>query len=267
MLIIGENINATIPKVKAAILQKDGEFLQNLAISQEAAGAGLIDINVGTGEGTAEDEKKDMQWLVGLVKDAVKCNLCIDSDNAEVMEAGLNAAGDRAGMINSTKGSQKNLAAMMPLAKKHGLPIIGLAMDEGGIPKDSDARVEIAGRILKAAEAEGIAQSDVYIDPLVMPISTDNTQGKVTLDTLAKLKQSYPEAKAVLAVSNVSFGLPQRALVNGTLVSMAAYLGVDALLINPKNKRLKASILASNVVLGRDRHCRKYSRAARTEQI
>jgi len=267
MLIIGENINATIPRVKEAILGKDDSFLIDLAKKQEAAGAGLVDINVGTGEGTAEDEARDMEWLVGLVKEAVACNLSIDSDNPGVLEAGLNAAGDRAGMINSTKGSDKDLGNVMPLAKRYGLPIVGLAMDEKGIPKDAAARIEIAGMILAAAEAEGVPHSNVYIDPLVMPISTDNAQGKVTLDTLAGLKAKYPEAKAVLAVSNASFGLPKRAIVNSAFVSMAAYLGIDALLINPMNSRLKGMILASNVVLGKDRHCRKYSRAVRAEQI
>jgi 5-methyltetrahydrofolate corrinoid/iron sulfur protein methyltransferase len=155
----------------------------------------------------------------------------------------------------------------MPLAKKHSLPIIGLAMDESGIPRDAASRVDIAGKILAAADKEGVARGDVFIDPLVMPISTDNTQGAVTLETLAGLKQQYPDAKSVLAVSNASFGLPKRAVVNSTLVAMAAYLGIDALLMNPMNKRLKGTVLASSVVLGRDRHCRKYSRAVRNEQI
>jgi len=267
MLIIGENINATIPKVKEAILNKDEALLVELAKNQEAAGAKLIDINVGTGEGTADDEIKDMQWLIALVKKATGINLCIDSDNPEVLEAGIEAAGDRAGMINSTKGGQKELSSIMPLAKKHGLPIIGLAMDENGIPRDAATRVDIAGKILAAAEKEDVAHGDVYIDPLVMPISTDNAQGAVTLETLAGLKQKYPEAKAVLAVSNASFGLPKRAVVNSTMVTMAAYLGIDALLMNPMNKRLKGTVLASNVVLGKDRHCRKFSRAVRNEQI
>jgi len=267
MLIIGENVNATIPKVKEAILAKDEAFLIDLAKRQEAAGAGLIDINVGTGEGTAEDEASDMKWLVGLVMDAVGCKLSIDSDNPVVLEAGLDAAGERAGMINSTKGSDKDLLGVMPLAKKYSLPIVGLAMDKKGIPKDAATRVQIAGKILDAAASEGVPQSNVYIDPLVMPISTDNAQGMVTLQTLAGLKETYPEAKTVLAVSNASFGLPKRAIINGAFVSIAAYLGVDALLINPMNSRLKGMILASNVVLGRDRHCRKYSRAVRTGQI
>jgi len=267
MLIIGEKINATIPRVREAILNHDEEFLVKLAVDQEAAGAGLVDLNVGTGEGTAEDEVRNMKWLVGLVMDKVKCGLCIDSDNPFVLEAGIEAAGERTGMVNSVKATEKNLAEVLPLVASRGLPVIGLAMDEAGIPRDSDARVRAAGRILEAAEKLGVPREKVYIDPLVMPVSTDITQGKVTLDTLRDFKATYAGARSVLAVSNVSFGLPNRALINSSLVLMAMRNDVDALLVNPMDRKLMGSVLAGDALLGRDRHCRKYARAARQGKI
>jgi 5-methyltetrahydrofolate--homocysteine methyltransferase len=267
MLVIGENINATIPKVKEAILNRDEGFISQLAQRQEEAGAGLIDINVGTGEGSAKDEIESMKWAVGLVKDAVKLNLCIDSDNAEVLETGINEAGERAGMVNSTKGSQKSLDEVLPIASKSGLPVIGLAMDDSGIPKTAEERLEIAGRIIKSAESHDISNEHVYIDPLVMPVSTDINQGNVTLQTVKLIKEKYPNARCVMAVSNVSFGLPKRAYVNSALISMGSYLGVEAVLINPLNETLRAAALASETLLGKDRHCRKYTRAARKGAI
>lgn len=267
MLVIGENINATIPKVKDAILSRDEEFIRNLAIRQEEAGAKLIDINVGTGEGTADDEIASMKWAVSIVADAVKMNICIDSDNPVVLEAGIEAAGDRAGMINSTKGSEKSLEAIIPIAEKTGLPLIGLAMDDEGIPKTAEERLIIAGRILEAAATRGVPAERIYIDPLVMPVSTDIEQGNVTLETVRLIKEKHPKARCVLAVSNVSFGLPKRSNVNSALISMAAYLGVEAVLINPLHKALRAALLASETLLGRDRHCRKYTRAARNDKI
>jgi 5-methyltetrahydrofolate corrinoid/iron sulfur protein methyltransferase len=267
MLIIGENINATIPRVREAILNRDEDFIKELALRQEEAGTGLIDINTGTGEGTAEDERESMRWAVRIVADTVKTGLCIDSDNPVVLEAGIEAAGDQAGMINSTKGSEKSLDAIMPLAAATGLPLIGLAMDGGGIPKTAQERVDITGSIIAAAAAHRVPEEKIYIDPLVMPVSTDITQGNVTLETAALIKQKYPNVKCVLAVSNVSFGLPKRAYVNSALISMAAHLGIDAILINPLHKPLRAAAIASATLLGRDRHCRKYTRAARKETI
>ena len=267
MLIIGENINATIPKVKAAILSRDVDFIKGLALKQHEAGAKLIDINIGTGEGTEQDEIESMRWAIKIVMDTVDTKLCIDSDNPVVLEAGIEAAGERAGMINSTKGSQKSLDAVMPLAAKTGLPLIGLAMDDRGIPKTAEERLEIAGNILTAASALNVPEENIYIDPLVMPVSTDITQGAVTLETVKQIKQKYPKAKCVLAVSNVSFGLPKRAYANSALISMAAFLGAEAVLINPLHKALMAAALASETLLGRDRHCRKYTKAARKDAI
>jgi 5-methyltetrahydrofolate--homocysteine methyltransferase len=263
MLIIGENINATIPKVKEAILGRNEDFIKGLALKQGEAGAKLIDINVGTGEGTVEDEIDSIRWAVSIVMDTVDTKLCIDSDNPVVLEAGIEAAGERAGMINSTKGSQKSLESVMPLAEKTGLPLIGLAMDDRGIPKTAEERVDIAGKILEAASVHNVPEENIYIDPLVMPVSTDITQGDVTLETVKQIKKKHPKAKSVLAVSNASFGLPKRSYVNSALISMAAYLGAEAVLINPLHKTLMAAALASETLMGRDRHCRKYTRAAR----
>ena len=267
MLIIGENLNATIPRVKEAILNRDEGFIKELASRQEAAGAGMIDINVGTGEGNAEDEKESMEWVVKVVAGTVKTSLCIDSDNPVVLEAGIAAAGEQAGMINSTKGSEKSLDAIMPLAAKTNLPLIGLAMDGGGIPASAEERLHTTEIILDAAATHNVPEERIYIDPLVMPVSTDINQGNVTLETVGLIKHKYPKVKCVLAVSNVSFGLPKRSYVNSALISMAAHLGVDAILINPLHKPLRAAALASETLLGRDRHCRKYTRAIRKEMI
>lgn len=267
MLIIGENINGTIPSAKKAILERDNTFIIESAKRQAEAGADIIDINVGTGEGTAEDEIRSMKWAVELVMDAVECRLCIDSDNPEVLEAGLTAAGPRAGIINSVKGSESSLNKVLPMARDLALPVIGLTMDDSGIPKSAEERVAIAGRIIEKASSEGIPHENIYIDPLVMPVSTDISQGAVTLETVRRLKTEFRGVRNVLAVSNVSFGLPKRSLINGSLISMASYLGADAVIINPLHRSLIAAVLAANTLLGRDRHCRKYTRAARKETI
>lgn len=264
MIIIGENINATIPRVKQMIMDHDGDSLVELARRQEAAGVDILDVNVGTGEGTAETEIGDMKWLVGLLSKSVRCKLCIDSADPSVLEAGIDAGGEHVGMVNSVKATEASIAEMMPLAADKGLPLIALCMDESGIPKDAETRLKACEKILKGAEAHGMPVENLYIDPLVMPVSTDITQGTTTLETHKGIKEHFPGVKTVLALSNISFGLPRRTLINQAMAHMAQYIGVDALLINPLDQALMIAIKAGEAVLGRDRHCRKYSRAART---
>jgi 5-methyltetrahydrofolate--homocysteine methyltransferase len=264
MLIIGENINATIPRVKRMIMDHDADSLVELAKRQEAAGAHIIDVNVATGEGTAEDEMSDMKWLVGRLIDSVGCTLCIDSADPAVLQAGIKAGGERVGMVNSVKATEENMAEVMPLAAGGGLPLIALCMDEGGIPPDVETRLKACEKVLKGAEAHGMPAEDLYFDPLVMPASTDITQGATTLETLRGIKENFPQARTVLALSNVSFGLPRRTLINQAMAHMAQYLGVDALLVSPLDLALMTAVKAGEAVLGRDRHCRKYSRAARS---
>jgi 5-methyltetrahydrofolate--homocysteine methyltransferase len=263
VLIIGEKINATIPKVKEAIRSHDAAELKKLAADQESAGAHLIDINVGTGEGSSQDEIDNMEWIVKLVRDNISGSICIDSADVKVLEAGLNAGKDRIGMVNSVKATDSNIAEVLPLSSQHGVPVIGLAMDEQGIPREVSQRLKACEKIIKGAEQFGIPPEHIYFDPLVMPISTDNGQGRVTLDTLREIKKEFPKAKTILALSNISFGLPKRSLVNRSLLQMAMYLNVDAALVDPLDATLMATVKAGDVVLGRDRHCRKYTRAFR----
>ncbi|MEJ2182939.1 MAG: dihydropteroate synthase [Nitrospirota bacterium] len=263
MRIIGENINGTIPRIRDLILEHDGKALVDLAVRQVEAGADVVDINVGTGEGTAEDEIQDIQWLVGLVKEATGAGLCIDSADVRVLRAGLEAGGESAALVNSVKATEENMAEVMPLVGEAGLPVVALAMDASGIPRDAASRLRACEKLLRGAEEHGVPAGNIYFDPLVMPVSTDITGGKTTLETLAGIKREFPGARTVLALSNVSFGLPRRGLVNQAMLHMAQYLEVDALIVNPLQGDLMLSVQAGEALLGRDRHCRRYARAAR----
>jgi 5-methyltetrahydrofolate corrinoid/iron sulfur protein methyltransferase len=263
MIIIGENINATIPRIKDLIVKHDETALTDLAVRQEKAGADIIDINVATGAGTAEDEINDMQWLVGLVKDRATCRICVDSADTAVLMAGIQAGGDRIGLVNSVKATDRNIAEVLPMVSGFGLPVIALAMDESGIPADAAARLRACEKVIRGAETHNVPVENIFFDPLVMPVSTDIRQGVTALETVKGIKEEFPGAKTVLAASNVSFGLQKRTLVNQALIHMSQYLSVDALLVNPLNEEFMLSIKAGEMVMGRDRHCRKYSRAVR----
>jgi len=262
MIIIGENINATIPRIKELIVNHDEAALIELAVRQENAGANVIDINVATGVGSA-DEIRDMIWLIELVKDKVDCKICVDSADTAVLRAGIKAGGDRVGLVNSVKATDANIAEVLPIAAEYGLPVIALAMDENGISTDSATRLRACEKVIRGAEVHNVPVENIFFDPLVMPVSTDINQGAATLETLKGIKDQFPKAKTVLAVSNVSFGLQKRTLINQALIHMAQYLAVDALLVNPLNEEFMLAVKAGETVMGRDRHCRKYSRAVR----
>jgi 5-methyltetrahydrofolate--homocysteine methyltransferase len=260
MITIAEKINASIPSVKKIIESRDSENLLKLARSQADAGADYIDVNVGTGSGTQEDEMEAMAWAVSTIQNEIECPLCIDSADPKVLEAGLKVRAERPCLINSTKASEKYLAAVIPLAKGYDKPLVGLAMDEEGIPKSVEKRVEACLKIAGACSRAGIRVSDLYFDPLVLPVSTDVKQGKVTLDTIAAIKKAIPESKTVMAVSNVSYGLPNRKIFNTAFLHMAIMAGLDAAILSVLDRDLIGAAKTAEAVMGRDRHCRKYSR-------
>ncbi len=260
MITIAEKINASIPSVKKILEARDADSLLELARQQSAAGADYIDINVGTGSGDQDDEIEAMRWAVGLIQQEVDTPLCIDSADAKVLDAGLEARGERPALINSTKGSDKYLRAVVPLARQYDKPLVGLAMDEAGIPKTVEKRVAACGRIVEACEKEGIGQERLFFDPLVLPVSTDVQQGMVTLETIAALKRQFPAARTVMALSNVSFGLPRRKTFNAAFLHMAVFAGLDAAIMNVQDQELMGAVKTAEAIMGRDKHCRKYAR-------
>jgi 5-methyltetrahydrofolate corrinoid/iron sulfur protein methyltransferase len=263
MITIGEKINASIPAARRTIEARDAAALLELAARQAEAGASYIDVNVGTGSGSGGDEIMAMQWAVTTIQEKIATPLCIDSADPAVLEAGLAARDGRPSLINSTKGAAENLAAVVPLAARFGFPLVGLAMDEAGIPKTAAGRLAACRIIVEACVAQNIPEENIFFDPLVVPVSTDINQGAVTLETLAAIKKTFPRAKTVMAVSNISFGLPQRKIINAAFLHMAMAAGLDGAILNVFDEELLGAIRAAEVLVGKDRHCRRYTRSFR----
>jgi 5-methyltetrahydrofolate corrinoid/iron sulfur protein methyltransferase len=263
MIVIGEKINATRSVVRKIIEQRRADQLVDLAQKQAAAGAAYIDVNVGTGRGTQLDEVEAMQWAVGTLNTAVDKPLCIDSADPVVMEAGLEAMAQRPAMINSIKADTKYLKSVLPLVARFKAPVVALAMDGKGIPKSVEGRIDACRMIATVCRDFEVPIESVFFDPLVLPVSTDARQGKVTLDTLAAIKQTFPGARTTLGLSNISFGLPGRVLVNAAFLQMAIYAGLDAVIMDPLNEGMMQAARTGDALMGKDRHFRKYSRAFR----
>lgn len=261
MLIIGEKINATRKSVRNAIEERDVAFLQNLAKSQEESGADYIDVNVSTERG-AKFDIESMEWAVEKIQEVVDIPLSIDSPDPKILEAGLRKCHKKA-MINSITAEQEKLETILPLAKEFDAEIIALAIGEGGISSEAAGRLGACEKIAESAQKQGIALGKLYFDPLALTVSSDTCQGLITLETLKGIKSQFPEAKTTLGLSNISFGLPGRSLINRSFLLMAIYAGLDSAILDPSDKKLTSIIKAGEMLLGKDNYCMNYLKAYR----
>jgi len=260
VIIIGEKINATLPRIKNMIENRDADSLVDLARKQAEAGANYVDINVGTGSGTREDEVAAMRWAVETVQAQVDTPLSIDSGDSLVLEEGLSARNERPSLINSTKAEEENLNTILALAKKYNASVVALAMTEEGIPKTVEGRLGACEKIAAGCERHDVPLEKVFFDPLVLPVATDISQGTVSLQTIAAVKGKFPTAKTTMGLSNISFGLPKRKRINEAFLHMAVHAGLDSAIMDPLNRDMVGAVRTAEALLGRDRHCRRYTR-------
>ena len=264
MIIIGEKINGTLADVREAIEKRDAGFIARLATSQSEAGADYIDVNVGTGTG---DEAESMAWALGVVRSTTDRPVSIDSSDPAVLVKGLGLCGESRPFINSANGELSKTECILPLAAEYNCPVVALPMDDSGIPGTPEGRLEICQRILESAVHWDIRARDLFFDPLVIPVSTDHRQGRVTLDTLSIIKKELPEVSTILGLSNVSFGLPKRYLLNRSLLTVAVFMGLDAVLMDPTDVGLMAALHAAEAVAGDDDFCRRYLKSYRQGEL
>ncbi|MFN8597528.1 MAG: methyltetrahydrofolate cobalamin methyltransferase [Anaerolineae bacterium] len=259
MKIIGEKINGTRKMVAAAIANRDAEFIQNLAKKQVDGGANWLDVNAGT---HPDREVDDMLWLIDLIQSVTDVTLCLDSANPKALAAAMGAV-KKTPMINSISGEPDRLRNVLPIVAQYGCEVIALCMDDKGIPADVDGRMTVARKLFEATRAANVPDEKVYVDALVMTIATNTEAGKATLDTIRAVRSEFPKAHISLGLSNVSFGLPVRSLVNRTFLTLAVAAGMDTAIIDPNDRELKAALFATDLLLGYDKHCLNYTRAFR----
>ncbi len=262
MIIIGERINASRASVKEALEKKDKAFIQREAKAQVEAGCQFLDVNCGLSRAS---EAGDMGWFVDAIQEKITTQLCIDSPNPEVIEKTI-AKVKKKSLINSITAQKERYHNILPVALKHNCSIIALTMDEEGMPESADDRVRIAEKIYKILKSEGVSDDDIYFDPLVRPISSEPKQPQEVLKAIPKIKALGP-VKVVCGISNVSYGLPRRPLINSTFLSLALLAGMDGALIDPLDKRAMASIKATEAILGKDGYCKNYIQGYRKGQF
>ena len=248
--IIGERINPTGKKLfKQALVDNNIDYILTQALSQVSGGAEILDVNVGHPE---IDEKKMMVRVIKAIQSVCDAPLQIDSTKPDVLDSGLRYYNGKP-IVNSVNGEEKSLSTVLPLVKKYGASVVGLTLDENGIPKTAEGRFEIAKRIVSRAEAIGIDRRDVYIDCLTLTVSAEQDACRETLKALHRVKTELG-CKTCLGVSNISFGLPNRELVNRTFLTMAMEEGLDLPIINPNVESMTGAVRAYRVLSGIDKN-------------
>lgn len=253
-VVIGERINPTgKPKLKAALRAGDYDYLVGEAVAQQEAGAAILDVNVGLPE---LDEPAVLAAAVGRLQATVTAPLQVDSSDPAAIEAAVRGYAGKP-LVNSVNGKRENLDAVLPVVARYGCAVVGLTLDEDGIPPTAEGRLAVAERIVAAAEAHGIPRCDVAIDCLVMAAATNQDEVREILRAVRLVKERLG-VRTVLGVSNVSFGLPQRGLVNATFLVAALAAGLDLPILNPLNARCRDTVEAWRVLNGQDRGAAAY---------
>jgi 5-methyltetrahydrofolate--homocysteine methyltransferase len=259
MKIIGEKINGTRKRVAQAIADRDVNYIKDLALKQTNAGADWLDVNAGT---HPNQEPDDLVWLIHTIQSVVDTPLCLDSANPKALSTAIRAV-DKTPMINSISGELERLNNILPIVAEHGCEVIALAMDEKKIPETSEKRLEVVHKVLEVTRTAGIPDEKIFIDPLVMTISTNIQSGLIFFDTLRAVRADYPHVHLNAGLSNISFGLPARSYINRAFLTLALQAGLDCAIIDPLDQELRAALFAADLILGRDRHCLNYTRAFR----
>jgi 5-methyltetrahydrofolate--homocysteine methyltransferase len=258
--IIGESINPTRrKKLTTALLSGELDYIFELAKAQIDSGADVLDINVGA---PGVDEVQMLPKVALAISEQFSLPVCLDSSNRNALAAALKVVPGKP-LVNSVNGEEASLDSLLPIIKEYGAAVIGLTMDDDGIPTDAEARTRIAGKILERAAKVGISAEDVVIDPLVLTVGADQKAGQVTLATIQMVRREFG-VNINLGASNVSFGLPDRHTVNQAFLALGAGAGASCVITNPE--KLTPIIRAADLLLGRDAFAARFIKDFRKRQ-
>jgi 5-methyltetrahydrofolate--homocysteine methyltransferase len=259
-VIIGERINpAGKTKLQEALKAGNLDIVRSEALAQAQAGADILDVNVGT---FGVDEVTLLPQAVQAVMDTVDIPLCIDSNNPAALAAAIKAYKGKP-LINSVSGEEHSLTKVLPMVKEYGAAVVGLVQDDEGIPKNAERRISIAHKIVERAETAGIAREDIVIDCLAFAVGADTSSGPALIEAIRKIKAELG-VNMTLGASNISFGLPDRNLLNNAFIAMAVAAGITCLITDAA--KMRPTIVATDLIMGRDKHARRYIEAYRQRQ-
>ena len=260
MFIIGELINGMYSNIALALKRHDKVAVQKCALEQISCGADALDVCCGP---ASKDPLIDMPWLVEVIQAVTDKPLCLDSSKPKVIAEGLKVAKNKT-IINSTTADLEKLDILIPLAKKYKSKLIGITISAKGIPQNKDQRLELAAMIITQANEKGFPITDLYLDPIVMPINVAQNQIKDILETITEFKMiAQPSPKTIIGLSNISQGARLRSLINRTFLTMAVASGLDSAILDPKDKELIDTLITAELILNKNIYCDSYLEAYR----
>ena len=263
MKIIGELINASRKVIATAIENQDREAIQKVASDQFENGADFIDVNAGI---FVDKEADHLKWLVSSVQEAVDAPCCIDSPDPKAIEAALFVHKGTA-MINSISLEKDRCDAILPIVAGTNLKVVALCMSDEGMPKTVDDRMKIADKLVNTLLQNNVSIDNIYVDPLVQPISTEDNFGIEFLNAVEKIMTTFVGIHTICGLSNISYGLPERKFLNQIFMIMAITKGLDTVIVNPLDKRMMANIVAAEMLAGKDSFCGNYLKAFRAKKF
>ena len=263
MLIIGERINSSRKQIAEAISSRNAAFIQNEAKAQVEAEANYIDVNAGSFIG---EEAKHLKWLIEIVQEVTDHPLCIDSPDPEVIKSVLPMV-KTAPMINSITLERHRLEDILPLVVEYKSKVIALCQTEDSMAETTEDKVEMVGKLVEKATVSGVPLDDLYIDPLVYPVATNTESALATLNAIEQIMKQFPGVHTTCGLTNISYGLPNRRLVNRTFLVAAIVRGLDSAIIDPTDKELYGSLKAALMVMGKDEYCMGYIRPFREGRL
>lgn len=261
--VIGERINTTLKKVKEAVEKRDVEYIQKDVKKQTECGATYIDVNAGARIG---HEEEDMKWLLDTVQEATDLPLCLDSPDPKILEIAYTMV-KKSPMINSISLEKERFDAMIPFLKGKECKIIALCMDDSGMPKSTDDIVNRAKRIVQELENIGMKRDDIFIDPLIQPISVNGNNGTMVMESVKTIMNDLEGVHTTGGLSNISYGLPQRKIINRSFLLMMVANGFDSAIMDPLDKDIMAVLKTGQMLAGHDDYCMNYLKAVRAGDI
>lgn len=261
--VIGERINTSRKAVQQAVAERDAAYIIDDVKKQQEAGASFIDVNAGARIG---HEEEDMKWLLEILNPVVEVPLTLDSPDPVILEMAYGLV-KQSPMINSISLEKERFETMMPFLEGKDCRIIALCMDDSGMPGSSEDIIDRADTLVKELNGIGITTDRIYVDPLVQPISTDITKGNMVLDAVRGIKSNYPEVHITGGLSNISYGLPQRKIINRTFVTLMMAAGMDSAIIDPLDTKIMAAIKTADMLLGQDNFCMNFLKGVRAGAI
>lgn len=263
MIVVGEKINTSRRTIAEAVEKRDAEFIATVAREQAEAGAHYIDVNAGT---FLDQEVSCLCWLLEVVQREVELPLCLDSPNPKALsEAMKHHQGEP--MINSISLEEERFRSVLPVLTSRPCRVIALCMAQTSMPTTVEERVQVGSELIERLTAEGISRENIYVDPLVHPVSVDTGMGVAAAGAISRIMNEFPGVNTICGLSNVSFGLPARRLINRNFLALCMAHGLSAAILDPTDRQLMATLLAVEMLLGRDEYCENFIEAYQSGRI